>query len=89
LDDVFLVTPFWYQTNSRGASGMASIYKKPPHFVLEKTLDKKSKLPDTYKLQSNDSQNKITPKSTKTVENLALSLLQQNDPRVQKRGQED
>jgi hypothetical protein len=28
---------FWYQTNSRRASGMASIYEKLPHFVLEKT----------------------------------------------------
>ncbi len=38
---------------------MASIYEKPPHFVLEKTWDKKTRLPNTYKLQSSDSQNKI------------------------------
>ncbi len=53
---------FWYQTNSRRASSMASIYKKPPHFVLKKTWDKKTKLPETYKLQSNDSWNKIKAK---------------------------
>jgi uncharacterized protein YicC (UPF0701 family) len=41
---------------------MASIYEKPPHFVLEKTLDKKTRLPETYKLQSSDSQNKIKSK---------------------------
>ena len=38
---------------------MASIYEKPPHFVLEKTWDKKTRLPETYKLQSSDSRNKI------------------------------
>ncbi len=38
---------------------MASIYEKPPHFVLEKTRAEKTKLPETYKLQSNDSWNKI------------------------------
>ncbi len=42
---------FWYQTNSRGASAMASIYEKPPHFVLEKTWDEKTLWPETYKLQ--------------------------------------
>ncbi len=41
---------------------MASIYEKPPHFVLEKTWDKKTRLPETYKLQSSDSQNKIKAK---------------------------
>jgi hypothetical protein len=41
---------------------MASIYEKPPHFVLEKTWDKKTQLPETYKLQSNDSHNKIKAK---------------------------
>jgi hypothetical protein len=30
---------------------MASIYEKPPHFVLEKTWDEKTRLPETYKLQ--------------------------------------
>jgi hypothetical protein len=34
---------------------MASIYEKPPHFVLEKTWEEKTKLLKTYKLQSNDS----------------------------------
>ncbi len=38
---------------------MASIYEKPPHFVLEKTWDEKAQLPETYKLQSNNSRNKI------------------------------
>ncbi len=52
---------------------MASIYEKSPHFVLEKTWDKKTQLPKTFKLQSNDSRNKIKAKSTKIVENLALS----------------
>jgi hypothetical protein len=33
---------FWYQINSRRASGMASIYDEPPHFVLEKTWDNKN-----------------------------------------------
>jgi hypothetical protein len=41
---------------------MASIYEKPPQFVLEKTWDKKIRLPKTYKLQSSDSQNKIKAK---------------------------
>jgi hypothetical protein len=41
---------------------MASIYEKPPHFVLEKTWDKKTRLPKTYKLQSSDSWNKIKAK---------------------------
>jgi hypothetical protein len=33
---------FWYQTNIRGASAMASIFEKLPHFVLEKTGDEKT-----------------------------------------------
>ncbi len=36
---------------------MASIYEKPPHFVLEKSWDKKTKLPETLvsnKLQGNN-----------------------------------
>ncbi len=41
---------------------MASIYEKLPHFVLEKTLDEKTQLPETYKMQSNDSRNKIKAK---------------------------
>jgi hypothetical protein len=41
---------------------MASIYEKPPHFVLEKTWDEKTQLPETYKLLSNDSHNKIKAK---------------------------
>jgi hypothetical protein len=53
---------FWYQTNSRGTSPTASIYEKPPHFVLEKTWDKKTQLPETYKLQSNNSCTKIKAK---------------------------
>jgi hypothetical protein len=38
---------------------MASSYEKLPHFVLEKTWDEKTQLPKTYKLQSNNSRNKI------------------------------
>jgi hypothetical protein len=41
---------------------MASVYEKPPHFVLEKTWDKKTVLPETYKLQSNDPCNKVKAK---------------------------
>jgi hypothetical protein len=41
---------------------MASIYEKPPHFVLEKTWDEKTRLPETYKLQSSNSRNKIKAK---------------------------
>jgi hypothetical protein len=41
---------------------MASIYEIPPHFVLEKTWDEKTRLPKTYKLQSSDSWNKIKAK---------------------------
>jgi hypothetical protein len=41
---------------------MASIYEKPPHFILEKTWDEKTRLPETYKLQSSDSQNKFKAK---------------------------
>jgi hypothetical protein len=33
---------------------MASIFEKPPHFVLEKTWDEKTLLPKTYKLQINN-----------------------------------
>jgi hypothetical protein len=54
---------FWYQTNSRGASAMASFYEKQPHFVLELTWDEKTQLPKTYKLQSNNSCNKIKAKA--------------------------
>ncbi len=38
---------------------MASFYEKLPHFVLEKIWDEKTQLPKTYKLQSNNSRNKI------------------------------
>jgi hypothetical protein len=41
---------------------MASIYEKPPHFVLEKTWDKKTQLLKTYKFQRNDSCNKVKAK---------------------------
>ena len=41
---------------------MASFYEKPPHIVLEKTWDKKTLLPKTYKLQSNDPCNKVKAK---------------------------
>jgi hypothetical protein len=38
---------------------MASIYEKPPHYLQVKTWDEKTPLPETYKLQSNDSPNKV------------------------------
>jgi hypothetical protein len=38
---------------------MASIYEKPPHFLLVKNWDEKTSLPETYKLQSNDLFNKV------------------------------
>ena len=38
---------------------MDSIYKKPPHYFLVKTWNEKTSLPETYKLQSNDSCNKV------------------------------
>jgi hypothetical protein len=41
---------------------MTLIYEKPSHFVLGKTWDKKTLLPKTYRLQSNDPCNKIKPK---------------------------
>jgi hypothetical protein len=37
---------------------MAAIFEKPPHFLLLKTWEKTS-LPEAYKLQSNDSFNKV------------------------------
>ncbi len=52
---------------------MASIYEKLPHFVLEKTWDKKTQLPKNYKLQSNNSRNKIKAKVHQDSGNLALS----------------
>jgi hypothetical protein len=41
---------------------MTSIYEKLPHFVLEKSWDKKTLLLETYKLQSNDPCNKVNAK---------------------------
>jgi hypothetical protein len=38
---------------------MAAIFEKPPHFLLQKTWDEKTSLPEAYKLQSNDSFNKV------------------------------
>ena len=38
---------------------MAVIYKKQPFFLLVKTWDENTSLPETYKLQSNDSFNKV------------------------------
>jgi hypothetical protein len=38
---------------------MASYYEKLPHFILERAWDEKTQLPETYKLHSNDSCNKI------------------------------
>jgi hypothetical protein len=38
---------------------MAAIFEKPPHFLLLKTWDEKTSLPEAYKLQSNDSFNKV------------------------------
>jgi hypothetical protein len=41
---------------------MASIYEEPPHVVLEKSWDEKTRPPKTYKLQSSDSKKKIKAK---------------------------
>ena len=38
---------------------MASIYKKPLHILQAKLWDEKSSLSETYKLQSNDTCNKV------------------------------
>jgi hypothetical protein len=38
---------------------MASIYEKPPHFTRVKAWDEKTPLSETYKLQSNDTHNKV------------------------------
>ena len=38
---------------------MASIYKKPPHILRAKLWDEKTSLSKTYKLQSNDTCNKV------------------------------
>ena len=38
---------------------MATIYEKQPLFLLVKTWDEITSLPETYKLQSNDSFNKV------------------------------
>ena len=47
---------------------MASIYEKPPHFVLEKTWDKKTRLPETFNCRVVTLEAKSRPKATKTVE---------------------
>ena len=41
---------------------MAAIFEKPPHFLLLKTWDEKTSLPEANKLQSNDSFNKVKVK---------------------------
>ena len=38
---------------------MASIYEKPPHILRVKVWDEKTPLSKTYKLQSNDTCNKV------------------------------
>ena len=38
---------------------MASIYEKPPHILRAKLWDEKTSLSETYKLQSNDTRNKV------------------------------
>jgi hypothetical protein len=38
---------------------MASIYEKPPHILRAKLWDEKTSLSETYKLQSNDTHNKV------------------------------
>ena len=41
---------------------MASIYEKPPHFTRSKAWDEKTPLSETYKLQSNNTRNKVKAK---------------------------
>ena len=41
---------------------MASIYEKPLHFTQLKAWDEKTPLSETYKLQSNDTRNKVKAK---------------------------
>ena len=41
---------------------MASIYEKPPHILQAKLWDEKTSLSETYKLQSNDTCNKVKAK---------------------------
>jgi LysM repeat protein len=41
---------------------MASIYKKPPQILQAKVWDEKMPLSETYKLQSNDTHNKVKAK---------------------------
>ncbi len=53
---------------------MALIYENPPHFVLEKTWDKKTLLPKTYKLQSNDPHNNIKAKAHQSSGKLGIKF---------------
>jgi hypothetical protein len=62
---------------------MASIYEKSPRFVLEKTWDKKTKLPATYKLQSNDFWTKIKAEVHQDSGKLGVKFTI-NNPRHQK-----
>jgi hypothetical protein len=68
---------------------MAFIYKKPPHFVIEKTWDKKTKLPKTYNLQSNDSWNKIKAKAHQNSGKDVKFTIDKMIPKLKKRGRED
>jgi hypothetical protein len=66
---------------------MASIYEEPPHFVLEKTWDKKTKLPKTYKLQSNDSWKKIKAKVHRDSGKLGVKVsIKKKIPEFEKEG---
>jgi hypothetical protein len=68
---------------------MASIYEEPPHFVLEKTWDKNTRLPKTYKLQSSDSRNKIKAKVHQDSGKLGVKFtINKTIPEFEKRGQE-
>ncbi len=53
---------------------MAFIHEKPPYFVLEKTWDEKTRLPETYKLQSSYSQNKIKAKVHQEIGKLGVEF---------------
>jgi hypothetical protein len=53
---------------------MASIYEKLPHYLLAKTWDEKTSLPEIYKLQSNDSHNKVKAKVHKDSGKLSVKF---------------
>ncbi len=65
---------------------MASIYEKSPHFVLEKTWDKKTQLPETYKLHSNDSCKQIKAEVHQNSGNLGVDFTVNKKSPTSKKG---